>query len=109
MSKILEKIEEKVQYFPKQSKYGEFVEVFDDETSEYVQMPCNCAFNCLVLALKDTGHKGHVSIIHKRDTLIRANGTEEVYYAEYALLDDDKVHQVRRHGALYIYAERESA
>ena len=109
MSKILEKIEEKVKYFPKQGRYGQFVEIFDNETKECIYMPCNCAFNCMVLALKETGHITSVSIIHRRDSLIRANGTEEVYYAEYALLDDGKVHNIKRHGGLYIYAERESA
>lgn len=72
-------------------------------------MPCNCAFNCIVLALKENDHKGHVSIIHKRDAMIRANGTEEVYYAEYTLMDDGKVHEVSRYGSYAVYAEREVA
>ena len=109
MSKILKEIERNVEYFPKQSRFGEFVEIFEDDTKESIYIPCNCAFNCMILALKEKGHKGHVSIIHDRNRIIRKDGREEVYYAEYALMEDGKVHMVSRHGCYAVYAEREIA
>lgn len=108
MSAILEKIESNTEYFRPQ-KGGDWVEAFDDETKDFTKMPASCAFNCLVLALKETGHTGHVSIVHKRDALIRADGREEVYYKEYALLEDGYVHMVDLHGSYRAYGEREIA
>lgn len=109
MSKVLNKIMENEQYFSPVSRYEDFVEVFDDETGESINMPCHCAFNCMVLALKDMHHTGHVSIIHKRDTWSWHDHREEVFYAEYALLHDGYVHEVDRHGGYSAYAEREVA
>ena len=109
MSKILEKIEKNGEYYSPAKRFEDFVEIFDDETKESINMPCHSAFNCVVLALKEMKHKGHISIIHKRDSLIRRDGREEVYYAEYALQNDGYVHQVARKGCYYIYAEREKA
>lgn len=109
MSKILEKIVDNRQYFSPASRFEGFVEIFDDETGEGIYMPCHCAFNALVLALKELKHEGHVSIIHKRDTWCWHDHREEVFYTEYALLPDGFVHQVDRHPGYSVYGEREKA
>ena len=109
MSKILDRIIENEQYFSPASRFEDFVEVFDDETGESASMPCHCAFNCMVLAIKDLDYTGHISIIHKRDRWSWHDHREEVFYAEYALLSDGLVHQVDRHGGYSAYAEREVA
>ena len=108
MNKILEEIKKYEECFP-QSNYKEYVEVFDDVEKESVSLPCSCAFNCLVLGLKETGHKGHVSIIHKRDSRSWANGRTEVYFREYALGADGRVHFIKEHGALCVYGEKDLA
>ena len=56
MSKILKEIKRNVEYFQKQSRFGEVVEILDNDNKECIYIPCNCAFNCMVLALKETGH-----------------------------------------------------
>ena len=106
--KILEVIRNNVEYFP-HPKDADIIEVFDDETHKAIYLPANCAFDCLVLAVKEVGHKGHISIIHKRDSLIRANGEEKVYYNEYALDTDGFVHCVKHNSSYKIYGEREKA
>lgn len=108
MSKILEKIEKNGEYFSPKKRYEDYVEIFDDETKEDISMPCHCAFNCVVLALKEMGHTGHISIIHER-RIVFGRDYDDVCYAEYALQEDGFVHQVDRRGSKYVYAEREKA
>ena len=109
MSKILDKILKNQEYFSPGGRNEEYVEIWDNETNEYIYMGCHCAFNALVLALKDMHHKGNVAIVHKRDTWSWYDHREEVYYKEYALLSDGFVHMVGKNGGYPCYGEREKA
>ena len=105
MSKILKVIENcAYAYYPVYTN-PLTVEIYDDETGECTYVPVHCAFPAMVLTLKDCGHTGHVSIVHDRDPLIRADGEEEVYYSEYALGSDGYVHLVGGHGDYTLYNE----
>lgn len=105
MSNILKTIEKNCREYYAEFNRPFMVEIYDDETGECTYVPGHCAFPAMVTAIKDCHHKGHVSIIHDRDPLIRADGEEEVYYSEYALGSDGYVHRVGGHGDYTLYNE----
>ena len=92
------------EYYPVKSR-PLMAEICDHETGECTYVPGHCAFPAMVMAIKDCHHRGHVSIVHDRDPLIRADGEEEVYYSEYALGSDGYVHRVGGHGDYTLYNE----
>lgn len=107
--KILDRVKKNEEFFAPVGRYEDFVELIDMETGDCLYMPCHSAFNCMVLALKSAHHNGHIRIVHKRDTWAWHDHREEVFYAEYALLQDGYVHEMDRHGGYTAYAEREIA
>ncbi len=109
MSEILNRIESNQQYFETPSRRCEYVEVMDLDSCESIFMPCSSVFNCLVLAIKDTGYRSPVSIIHRRDALIRKDGNEEIYFHRYQLGEDGFVHLIKAHGGYSCYGERDKA
>ena len=109
MSEILNRIKSNQQYFEAPSRSCQYVEVMDIENGISIDMPFSIVFNCLVLAIKDTGYRSPVSIIHRRDSLIRADGNEEIYFRRYQLGEDGYVHLIKGHGSYSCYGEREKA
>ena len=109
MSEILNRIKSNQQYFETPSSKCQYVEVMDIEAQESMYMPCSVVFNCMILAIKETGYKGRVSIIHRRDPLIRADGNEEIYFRRYQLGEDGFVHLIKGHGGYSCYGERDKA
>lgn len=109
MSEILNRIKSNQQYFETPSRRCQYVEVMDIETGESIDMPCSIVFNSMVLAIKDTGYRSPVSIIHRRDSLIRKDGNEEIYFHRYQLGEDGFVHLIKAHGGYSCYGERDKA
>ena len=109
MSEILEKIKSNQEYFAAPGRRCEYVEVMDIDSQESIFMPCSVVFDCMVLAIKDTGYGGSVSIIHRRDPLIRKDGNEEIYFRRYQLGEDGFVHLIKAHGGYSCYGERDKA
>ncbi len=107
--RILDLVKKYEEFYAPIGRNEDIVELVDMNTEDTLYMPCHCAFNALVLALKDMQYMGHVKIIHKRDTWATGGRYELVYYAEYALCEDGYVHEVGRNGGYTCYAEREKA
>ena len=101
---IMKVIKNNMEFFETPSPYCEWVEVTNGK--EEIYMPSSCAFNCIVLALKDTKYNGIVSIVHKRDSWVSDH--EIVHYASYQLVNG-KVVEVDRNGSYACYAERKVA